>query len=150
MHQLRASGELQVYNGTTWTNTAGDVTQHEIGESYGGGTIFYITPNGQHGLIAETQDQATSSDWYGAQNTISIAANHSIAGKNYCDWRFPTKNELNLLYNKKNIVGGFSNAGYWSSTEAYSNGACLQNFINGVQLDDVQFGYYCVRAVRSF
>ena len=33
-------------------------TQHTIGEAFGGGIVFYVTPNGTHGLVAVTQDQA--------------------------------------------------------------------------------------------
>ena len=44
---------FQVYNGTAWYSTV-----HFIGESYGGGIVFYIYDNGQHGLIATTLDQA--------------------------------------------------------------------------------------------
>lgn len=32
-------------------------TTHYIGESYGGGIVFYVYDNGQHGLIAATADQ---------------------------------------------------------------------------------------------
>jgi len=31
-------------------------TQHFVGESYGGGIVFYVYDNGQHGLIAATAD----------------------------------------------------------------------------------------------
>jgi len=36
---------------------------HTIGEVYGGGTVFYICDNGQHGLIATPADQSTSMRW---------------------------------------------------------------------------------------
>jgi hypothetical protein len=50
---------FQVYNGTSWYSTV-----HFIGESYGGGIVFYVYDNGQHGLIAATADQITSMQWY--------------------------------------------------------------------------------------
>jgi hypothetical protein len=50
---------FQVYNGTTWFSTV-----HFIGESYGGGIVFYVYDNGQHGLIASTADQSPLSGWY--------------------------------------------------------------------------------------
>ena len=37
---------------------------HTIGERYGGGIVFYVSENGQHGLIAATADQSTSIQWY--------------------------------------------------------------------------------------
>jgi hypothetical protein len=50
---------FQVYNGTAWYSSV-----HFIGESYGGGIVFYVYDNGQHGLIAATADQSTGIQWY--------------------------------------------------------------------------------------
>ncbi len=52
---------FQVYNGTSWFSTV-----HFVGESYGGGIVFYVYDNGQHGLIASTADQSTGVNWYTA------------------------------------------------------------------------------------
>ena len=125
-------------------------TTHTLGESYGGGIIFYVTPDGQHGLIAETQDQSTGCNWYEAQNTISNSANQSTAGKNYTDWRLPTKNELNLLCDQKTFVGGFADYGYWSSTEYGGGDVWIQVFPNGGQNHYNKYGLFYVRAVRAF
>ena len=43
--------------GTTITTT------HSIGESYGGGIVFFVYDNGQHGLIAAKTDQSTGIEW---------------------------------------------------------------------------------------
>ena len=51
----------------TWTGT------HYIGESYGGGIVFYVYDNGKHGLIAATSDQSSSIRWYGGSNTNTRA-----------------------------------------------------------------------------
>jgi hypothetical protein len=132
-------------------NILSQVTIHTIGESYGGGIVFYVTPNGQHGLIAETIDQSQDINWYLAQNLISTSAYHSTIGKNYTDWRLPTKNELNLLYNQKAIVGGFSSTiSYWSSTEV-PDIAWARKFDVGGLGDFVDKTYtICVRSVRNF
>ena len=58
---------FQVYNGMGWYSTV-----HYIGESYGGGIVFYIYDNGQHGLIAATSDQGVVR-WYGGTNTSTLA-----------------------------------------------------------------------------
>ena len=50
---------FQVYSGTAWFSTV-----HYIGERYGGGIVFYVYDNGQHGLIASTADQSTGTNWY--------------------------------------------------------------------------------------
>lgn len=62
---------VEVYNGTVWYSTA-----HYIGQSYGGGIVFYVYDNGQHGLIAATADQSTPTSgfrWYGGSNTNTRA-----------------------------------------------------------------------------
>lgn len=46
---------------------------HYIGESYGGGIVFYVYDNGQHGLIAATADQRSGIRWYGGSNTNTRA-----------------------------------------------------------------------------
>jgi hypothetical protein len=37
---------------------------HYVGENYGGGTVFFVYDNGQHGLIAAPTDQSTSIKWW--------------------------------------------------------------------------------------
>ena len=67
-------------------------------------------------------------------------------------WRLPTKDELNILYENKDKIGGFASDYYWSSTELeIENGtAWRQYFTSGNQLSDwKQFTNY-VRAVRGF
>jgi hypothetical protein len=44
--------------------TAETISSHYIGESYGGGIVFYVYDGGQHGLIAATVDQNTGIQWY--------------------------------------------------------------------------------------
>lgn len=50
----------------TWTGGV-----HYIGETYGGGIVFYVYDNGKHGLIAATSDQSTGIRWYGASATFT-------------------------------------------------------------------------------
>src|SRR5438270_454680 len=69
--------------------------------------------------------------------------------KDYCagfdanghhDWRVPTKNELNELFNNRAAIGGFNESGsdpagwYWSSTVNYSFTAWAQRFSDGAQI----------------
>ena len=68
---------VQVYNGTAWFSTV-----HFIGESYGGGIVFYIYDNGQHGLIAATADQngGAAIRWYGGSYTNTRARADGVGG----------------------------------------------------------------------
>lgn len=94
--------------------------KHTVGEIYGGGVVFYITPDSLHGIVVETIDQTANVSMYEAQDAINNPNNHSQAGKNFLDWRFPSKSELIMLYAARNsgIIANFVNGGfYWSSTE---------------------------------
>lgn len=88
---------------------AQDAVKHFVGEHFGGGIVFYVAPNGQHGLIAEIQDQATEiRGWLELSAYFGDPQYLSSEGKNYTDWRLPTYSELQMLYAVKDIVGGFS------------------------------------------
>jgi hypothetical protein len=49
-----------------------------------------------------------------------------------------------------NVVGGFANNNYWSSTEYSSTDAWNQNFNNGNQNNNTKNNTLPVRAVRGF
>ena len=66
-------GEMQVFNGTSWTNMIGRAASIylRVGDVYQGGKVAYILVNGdpgydattQHGLIAATSDQSRKITW---------------------------------------------------------------------------------------
>ena len=65
-------------------------------------------------------------------------------------WRLPTKDELNILYENKDKIGGFTDDYYWSSAEYDNFDAWRQDFYNGYQLTSYKNGGNYVRAVRAF
>jgi len=78
------NGELQGYNGTTWTNMIGGAASTStvvIGQSYKGGKVAYILQNGDpgyvagqvHGLIAANTDQSNLVTWSNGSNTNTSA-----------------------------------------------------------------------------
>ena len=173
------SGELQVYNGTVWTNMVGGSASvpFTIGQSYGGGIIFYIDGTGQHGLISATSDQSTAAEWgcyttlisgadgtaigTGNQNTIDIMAGCGSAGiaaklcwdlvlNGYSDWFLPSQDELNQMYLQKTSIGGFASWFYWSSSQNGPYYAWNRYFSNGIQGSDTKDYPLYVRAVRAF
>jgi hypothetical protein len=64
-------------------------------------------------------------------------------------WRLPTRVELLLMYENKDVVGGFAYLYYWSSTEYDFNLAWYQYFINGSQHFSSKSNSYYVRAVKT-
>lgn len=67
----------ETYNGSSWIcNT------HYIGESYGGGIVFYVYDNGQHGLIAATADQSTGITWRNGTSRITGTSGDGINSGN--------------------------------------------------------------------
>ena len=114
-----------------------------------GGYVFWVSPDGKHGLVAEVVDQGIS-NWYGAQDLISNPGNHSSNGANFRDWRLPTKHELNEIYLQELSIGGFDSNFYWTSTDADASQIWLQSFVNGVQFSLTKNLNDAVRAVRAF
>ena len=51
------------------TGADGNFASHAIGDSYGGGIVFFVYDNGQHGLIAATADQSGGIRWHGGSYT---------------------------------------------------------------------------------
>jgi len=123
--------------------------KHTIGEKFGGGIVFSISPDGLHGLIAKTQDQGMCS-WNEAPDLIANIANNSAAGKAFTKWRLPEKDELDKLFDQREIVGGFTSNRYWSSTENGRERAWNLIFSSGDLAANGKTFTMHVRAVRKF
>lgn len=133
--------------------------------------------NVQHGMVAAPSDQSTGIQYgsYVKTNAISStdgAGNTSLIinamgdtgvyaaklcrdyrGGGFNDWYLPSKDQLNTLYKRKNIVGDFADEYYWSSTE-YDNELAWSQVFGGV-IGGNQYNYSKglighVRAVRAF
>ena len=91
-------------------------------------------------------------------NNLANASNNWDRAKKACadlggGWRLPTIDELNVLYENKDKIGGFFNVYYWSSTEDVSDRMWVQdlNNNNGVQIRSWEkYLSGSVRAVRAF
>ena len=146
-----------------------------IGQSYGGGIIFYIDGTGQHGLISAPSDQGwmpwgcfaatiggtSTAIGTGQANTTAIVNECSQAGiaaricdalvlNGYSDWFLPSKDELNQMYLQKTVIGGFTYDYYWSSSESNADNAWGQHFAIGYQGNYGKDYADWVRAVRAF
>lgn len=110
-------------------------------KSSAGNSVFELP---SAGLMVLTNDLGCV-DWYSAKSMCSTATN---AGFN--DWRLPTKDELMTLYNNKELIGGFVDEKYWSSSTSYGGDPYYVNFSNGVYDTEMwENNHYHVRAVRT-
>src|SRR6476646_3473993 len=161
------------------SSSSNDLATFKIGQHYGGGIIFYIDGTGIHGLIAAESDDTMGQIRWGHGANIIIGATgvkigtglantnkivqllglsgvyaalvcYNYANAGFFDWYLPSKAELNQLYKKRNVVGGFSATNYWSSTEVSKGTAWDQEFDGGVQFKDSKSFTLRVRAIRSF
>lgn len=162
-------------NVQTEDNATNKIAGHYIGERFGGGIIFFLSTNDMHGLIADTIDLpntvfgtfittgATLTGMQGgpsntrknilAQGTSGNYAALECAQSKRCgytDWFLPSKDELNELYKQKNVVGGFADSNYWSSTEYSYDVAWYQLFNFGLQGYSYKYYTLYVRAIRAF
>jgi len=51
---------------------------HYVGESYGGGIVFYVYDNGRHGLVAATSDQDAGVEWYNGTDRYTNTTGNGI------------------------------------------------------------------------
>lgn len=99
------------------------------------------------GMIVATQMADNQNGNFAAK----VCADYSVTvgGVTYGDWYLPSKYELNLLFYKKTIVGGFASSYYWSSSESNAGYAWSQYFGYDLQYNDYKYSTNHVRAVRA-
>ncbi len=86
----------------------------------------------------------------GTETNAAVLAAVYVWPRGQTDGFLPNKEELNLLYAQKDVVGGFASTFYWSSSEGGSNNVWLKSFDNGDQGDVNKNLTNGVRAVRAF
>ena len=134
-----------------WITATQGQAVRKIGENYGGGIIFYVSPDSIHGLIAEKVDQGIC-NFIEAKSIVRLGV-HSKEGEKYNDWRLPNIGELVRLSKNQEIVGGFCSNYYWSSTIEDLRYAWISNLALNSSYDEKFvsiYENYSVRAVRDF
>jgi hypothetical protein len=156
----------------TWTTISNSSTAtYTVGLNLDlGGYVFYVTPNGNHGLVAEIFDQGngvTGISYSQAQYNVSDPSKHSSpttnpigTGVNFTDWRIPNKYETLLMYNtigpgSSNNIGNFIQTYYLTTSDYDYFMKIMINFSDGseTRFRIYPFPYYgteTVRSVRSF
>ena len=141
-----------------------NTSTYQIGDTAFGGVIFYVSPSGTSGLVAALQDQSANILWGEAVSAPSDFARHDSYGKQFTDWRVPSRRELALMYQQRQVIGKFFNDVYWAADEyddlrGYAINFGNTDYISGygsVVVGDM-FAYtdkdqvpHRVRSVRSF
>ena len=114
-----------------------------------GGYVFWVSTDGKHGLVSETQDQPQGT-WWSTQYIISIPSSHSTDGQRYRDWRLPTLYELDEMYLLRTAIGGFSPLKYHASDENDHPDAGVVDFSNGSHRTPLKYLTHQIRSVREF
>jgi hypothetical protein len=110
------------------TGASGGCQIHTIGESYGGGIVFYVYENGQHGLIAAPTESSVDLHW-SAINTNTLA---------FADGVGSGKANTTIIIISLGLVGG-------------SNTDDAASFCNGysVTVDDVTYGDWYLPSISE-
>jgi len=163
--------------GTSYGNEVTFNNTHYLGQSYGGGFVFYIDETWQHGLIVNPSDlgfaywgcvdqflgvTATAIGTGQANTTIisTYCGYNSAAGicnayvlDGYDDWFLPSLDELTLTGFLNGVIGNFNPSYvYWSSSESGATIVNVYNFWQGYPVGGWPKDYYYgnVRAIRAF
>ena len=125
-------------------------TTPKIGDKMPDGAIYAgISPDMHKPLYATPVTAIGHYDWNkGAEYCAALKTN------GHPDWRLPTKDELNVLYNNSAAIGGFDTSGletfgwYWSSSEGDHGLVWGQRFSDGTQGNHLKTYDSSVRCVR--
>jgi len=71
-----------------------------------------------------------------------------LSAHGHDDWYLPAQDELDVLYDNRGAIGGFSTGWYWSSSDMEMEEARVQRFSTGEQNSDHKDEYHRVRCVR--
>jgi hypothetical protein len=175
-----ATNSIGTGYGNQFSITTNSNSTLKIGDSFGGGIVYYIDATGKHGLILapNDQDNGRGASWgcnsieiagadsknylSGYQNTndiLNFCSESGIAASlcfnlslnGYNDWVLPSEIELSLMHDiYKKGIGYLSDEAYWSSTESNSNKAVAFWMGENETLIKNKTYTYKVRAIRYF
>ena|SRR5579862_4418643 len=125
-------------------------TEPKPGDKMPDGTIYAgVSPDTSKPMYATPADAPLTMEF---NQATAYAAKLDANGHD--DWRVPTKNELNVLFNNRAAIGRFDISGsypagwYWSATPGDWWGAWCQRLSDGLQDYNSLGGRLSVRCVR--
>ena len=125
-----------------------------IGDEDPDGTVYAgISPDTGKKMFALPANAPSTFTFDEAQKYADRTNAQKTSGHD--DWRLPTKNELNVLFNNVAAIGGFNAnssgpAGWYRSASSDDDwSAWCQRFSDGVQVGNLKGGLSSVRLVRT-
>jgi hypothetical protein len=124
-----------------------------VGDKMPDGTLYAgVSPDTNKPIYAMPADASLTMTFNGAKEYALGLNTRKALGHD--DWRMPTKNELNVLFNNRAAIGGFNVSGsdpaalYWSATPYFPWLAWCQRFSDGQQYNYGKDNHLSVRCVR--
>lgn len=137
------------------SSVSGVAQKLKPGDAYQGGIVVTVIQKGQpgyekkvpHGILVATEDWSKMIKW---SEAIQVA--REFRGGESDQWRVPNKEELELLYANKQLIGGFQIGNYWTSQPSKEdpNGAYVINFYNGYTYTEYRETPVRLRLIRKF
>jgi hypothetical protein len=122
----------------------------EVGDKMLDGTIYAgISPDTNKPMYATPADASLTMTFNAAQEYAA-----KLDAQGHKDWRVPTREELNVLFNNRAAIGGFNVTGsfpagwYWSASPDLKWHAWCQRLSDGAQLPNDKYHPLSVRPVR--
>jgi len=163
--------------GVTYSNEK-SFKPYSIGSAYAGGIILDLDSSGESGIVCAAADvglypwgcsgtliPGTSTTLgSGSANTDSILIScvtrpiaasvcSGLVANEYTDWYLPSRDEMQLIYNRLHFQGrgGFGSGWYWTSSQSSSSTAWALNFGTGALSGSASKSLSgMVRPVRTF
>jgi hypothetical protein len=150
----KAAALLERGNGAGSQDASGVTHRaHTVGDKMPDGTVYAgVSPDTNKPIYAMPADASLTMTFNGAKEYALGLNTQKALGHD--DWRLPTKNELNVLFNERAAIGGFNVTGsypagwYWSAPLNNGRDAWCQRFSDGVQDYGHKVNQSSIRLVR--
>lgn len=165
---------LLEFNTSGSSGNYGNSDTLKIGDYVFGGVVFFLEKDKIHGMVCAKEDQGTGLLYKDEINIIDtngkkvsvnkatqLCSDYMVTdnGRKYDGWHLPTKDQLFLIYQQKELIekvslehggSGFRMNNELSPTEFCNSPAWDQEFNYGYQDYDYRKMKFNVRAVREF
>lgn len=122
-----------------------------------GGTLREIG-SGRANTVAVAAFHDNLPNYYNNPRQCHASNDGSVAAKSaqeatlggYTDWFIPTREEALVLFQNRELIGGFSNEDYWNSCESNRQNACAMSYVTGAAFSANKDQHKKIRLIRYF